>query len=111
VRVRFGGVKSSALFYLEGGGALRRARRSTAELFGDAPPVGADTTTEVSGLAGWFGPGLQLFMNRRLGGEVTAAWAWGDFRKAHIQGSSVELADPIGIITLRFRAAIVVALF
>jgi hypothetical protein len=111
LRLRFGGVNTPALFYVEGGGALRRARRPSVDVFGDDIPAGVDSIVEVSGLAGWFGPGVQLFMNRRVGAEVTAAWAWGDLTKARIPGDDLELEKPIGVITLRLRAAVVVALF
>ena len=111
VRLRFGGVSSPTLFYVEGGGALRRARRPSEDVFGDNIPTGADSTVEVSGLAGWFGPGVQVFLNHRLGAEVTAAWAWGDLTKARVQGEDLDLERPIGIVTLRLRAAVVVALF
>lgn len=111
VRLRFGGTDSPALFFVEGGGALRRAWRATSDVFGNTPPSGADSTVRISGVAAWFGPGIQYFMGRRLGAEVTAAWAWGDLDTAHIQGDELELAQPIGIITLRLRAAVVIALF
>jgi hypothetical protein len=111
VRVRFGGRQSLTQFYLDGGGATRRARRPSSDVFGSSAPAGTGPTVEVSGLAGWFGPGMQIYFGRRIGLDGAVAWAWGDLTTAHVQGEDVDLDTPIGITTLRLRVALVAAVF
>jgi hypothetical protein len=111
VRLRFGGGSSSGVFMLEGGGAWRRASFPTATAFATNPPAGAGALVPVEGLAGWFGPGLQWYWERRLAVEVTVAWAWGNFSHARVSGERIQLTDPIGITTLRLRAGVAATLF
>jgi hypothetical protein len=100
------------VFYIEGGGAVRKATLSTAEVYGATPPPNAGNRVELDGWAGWFGPGAQFyFFGRRLPVELSVAWAWGKLNHAHIQGTTSTLQDPIGITTLRLRAGVAALIF
>jgi hypothetical protein len=112
IRMRVGGDRTPVVFYIEGGGAVRRATLSAAEVYGDTPPSEAGDKVELDGWAGWLGPGAQFYVfGPRIPIEVSVAWAWGKLNHAHIQGTTTTLQDPIGITTLRLRAGIAAAIF
>jgi hypothetical protein len=111
LRLRIGGVRTSAVFYIEGGGAMQRTSLSTARVFPTDPPDDAGDVVDVDGWAGWFGPGLQVFRGRRMAGEVSVAWEWGDLNRARIQGRRISLNPPIELTTLRLRLGVTATLF
>jgi hypothetical protein len=111
LRVRVGGKSTPAIFYVEGGGALRRAALTTTRLFPDEAPPDAGATVDTDGWAGWFGPGVQFYFSRRLAAEVSVAWAWGSMDTAHINGTTLAAGRPIDLTTLRLRAGFAATLF
>lgn len=111
LRLRVGGKSTPAVFYVEGGGAMRRAALTTARLFPDNPPAEAGATVDTDGWAGWFGPGVQYYFGRRLAAELNVTWAWGAMDKAHINGTSLDAGAPINLTTLRLRAGFAATLF
>lgn len=112
VRLRVGGDRTPVVFYIEAGGAVRKATLSASEVYGDAPAADAGDKVELDGWAGWFGPGAQFYVfGPRVPIEIGVAWAWGRLNHAHIQGTTSTLQDPIGITTLRLRAGIAAAIF
>jgi hypothetical protein len=111
LRLRIGGRRTSAVFYVEGGGAMQRASLSTARVFPGDVPADAGDVVDVDGWAGWFGPGLQVFRGPRLAGEVAVAWEWGDISRARIQGRRYSLNPPIDLTTLRLRLGVTATLF
>jgi hypothetical protein len=111
LRLRVGGRRTNAVFYVEGGGAMQRTSLSTARVFPNEVPEDAGTVVDVDGWAGWFGPGLQIFHGRRLAGEVAIAWEWGDINRARIQGRRISLNPPIDLTTLRLRLGVTATLF
>jgi hypothetical protein len=111
VRVRLGGVETPAVFYLEGGGAWRHTSLTSARAFAAQAPDGAGETVPVDGWAGWFGPGFQVYFGRRLSGEVSVAWAWGEMATARINGTTHTLDAPLAMTTLRMRVGMAATLF
>jgi hypothetical protein len=111
LRLRIGGVRTSAVFYVEGGGAMQRTQLKTARVFPTDPPADAGDVVDVDGWAGWFGPGLQIFRGRRLAGEIAVAWEWGDISRVRVQGRRTSLNPPIDLTTLRLRAGVTAVLF
>jgi hypothetical protein len=111
LRLRIGGVRTAAVFYVEGGGAMQRTSLSTARVFPNEVPEDAGDVVDVDGWAGWFGPGLQVFRGRRLAGEVSVAWEWGDISRVRIQGRRISLNPPINLTTLRLRLGVATTLF
>jgi len=111
LRLRIGGVRAAAVFYVEGGGAMQRTSLSAARVFPTGVPADAGNVVDVDGWAGWFGPGLQVFHGRRLAGEVSVAWEWGDISRVRIQGRRISLNPPINLTTLRLRLGFAVTLF
>lgn len=111
VRLRVGGVESPAVFYVEGGGAWRHTSLTAARVFAADVPPNAGETVPVDGWAGWFGPGFQVYFGRRLAGEISVAWAWGELGTARVQGSALDLASPLAMTTLRMRVGMAATLF
>lgn len=111
LRLRVGGRRTNAVFYVEGGGAMQRTSLSTPRVFPDEVPEDAGDVVDVDGWAGWFGPGLQIFYGRRLAGEVAIAWEWGDINHARIQGRRISINPPIELTTLRLRLGVTATLF
>jgi hypothetical protein len=111
LRLRIGGKSSPAVFYVEGGGAMQRTALNTSRIFPTEPPADAGETVDVDGWAGWFGPGLQIYRGRRLAGEVSVAWEWGDIGRARVQGNRISLNPGIEVTTLRLRVGIAATLF
>jgi hypothetical protein len=111
VRLRIGGRRTAAVFYVEGGGAMQRTTLNTARVFPTDPPSDAGDVVDVDGWGGWFGPGLQIFRGRRLAGELSVAWAWGDINRARIQGRRISLNPPMELTTLRLRLGATATLF
>jgi hypothetical protein len=110
VRLRVGGVRTPAIFYVEGGGAMQRTSLSSSRVLGESTP-GVGETVDVSGWAGWFGPGLQVFLGRRFAGEVSVAWEWGDLGHARVQGSKLSIDPAIQLTTLRLRLGMSAVVF
>jgi hypothetical protein len=111
LRLRIGGTRTSAVFYVEGGGAMQRTSLSTARVFPADAPDDAGDMVDVDGWAGWFGPGFQVFHGRRVAGELSIAWEWGDLNRARIQGRQISLNPPIELTTLRLRLGVTATLF
>jgi len=111
LRFHVGGGTTPAVFYVEGGGAHRRADMTTGQLFPTSPPADAGATVDTQGWAGWFGPGVQLYFGRRLAGEINVAWAWGTMDRVHLGGTTVDAESGVGLTTLRLRAGISATLF
>ena len=110
IRLRVGGEQTPVVFYVEGGGAIRRATLSPVEVYGNDPPSSNDV--DVDGWSGWFGPGAQFYVfGPRVPLDLSVAWAWGRLRRGHVEGTTFTLANPIGITTLRLRVGIAAALF
>lgn len=111
LRLRVGGKHAPAVFYVEGGGAFQRTTLATARVFPVDRPDGLGDAVDVDGWAGWFGPGLQVFRGRRLGGELSVAWEWGNINRARVQGRRISLDPPIDLTTLRLRLGMTATLF
>jgi hypothetical protein len=112
VRLRVGGDRTPVVFYVEGGAAVRKATLSSSEVYGDTPPANAGPAVKLDGWSGWFGPGAQFyFFGPRVPLEASVVWAWGSLNRAHIDGTTSTLSDPIGVTTLRMRVGFAAMLF
>lgn len=112
LRVRLGGTETNGVFMLEAGGAHRRTSIPTSSVFAQDPPAGAGPSVRVEGWAGWFGPGVQWYpFDDRVALEGAVAWAWGTFSHARVNGERIELAESVGLTTLRLRVGVAATLF